>query len=268
MSLEERCQPIQLILSDVDGVLTDGHIVLDNQGIESKRFHIRDGLGIRLWQKAGYRFGVVTQRSSQSLKVRAAELGIDIVRQGITDKLMTVKQILAELGLAPQQACYVGDDLPDLPGGACGRAGGRGGGCLRRASPRGRVRHRGGRRLGGPARNDRDDSQGPTPLGGRDSGVLLEPAPSKATCHRHATRRPHLRHLRDRAGELLRVRDPGGPVYRAAGRSAPRPGGVHEELGRCELRPHRDSRELEALFPPGSWSCRTPRSWKAIRSRS
>jgi len=83
MNLEDRCRPIELILSDVDGVLTDGQIILDNQGIESKRFHVRDGLGVKLWQKAGYRFGMLTQRSSQSLKIRAAELGVEIVRQGI-----------------------------------------------------------------------------------------------------------------------------------------------------------------------------------------
>ena len=115
MNLEERCQPISLLLSDVDGVLTDGRVILDNQGIESKAFHIRDGLGIKLWQKAGCQFGMLTLRSTQSLKVRAAELGIDIIRQGVPDKLTALKQILAELKLDRQRVCYLGDDLPDLP---------------------------------------------------------------------------------------------------------------------------------------------------------
>ncbi len=115
MTLEPRCESIELILADVDGVLTDGRVVIDNQGIETKQFHIRDGMGIRLWQKAGYRFGVVTSRSSQVVKMRAAELGIGIVRQGTSDKLSTVLEILGELRLAPSQACYIGDDLPDLP---------------------------------------------------------------------------------------------------------------------------------------------------------
>ena len=115
MDLEARCQQIELMLSDVDGVLTDGRIMLDNQGIETKSFHVRDGLGIKLWQKAGYRFGVLTQRSSHSLKMRAAELGIELIRQGVPDKLNSLKQILAELGLRRQQVCYLGDDLPDLP---------------------------------------------------------------------------------------------------------------------------------------------------------
>jgi YrbI family 3-deoxy-D-manno-octulosonate 8-phosphate phosphatase len=112
--MEQRCQPIELLLADVDGVLTDGRVVVNNQGIETKQFHIRDGMGIRLWQKAGYRFGVVSLRSSQIVKMRAAELDISIVRQGAVDKLATTLEILAEHGLSPQQACYIGDDLPDL----------------------------------------------------------------------------------------------------------------------------------------------------------
>ncbi len=113
-TLEQRCESVELILADVDGVLTDGRVVINNQGIETKQFHIRDGMGIRLWQKAGYRFGVITSRSSQVVKMRAAELGVGIVRQGAIDKLATLQQILDELGLAPAQACYIGDDLPDL----------------------------------------------------------------------------------------------------------------------------------------------------------
>ena len=115
MNLEERSQRIELILADVDGVLTDGRIVVNNQGIETKLFHIRDGMGIRLWQKAGYRFGVVSLRSSQIVKMRAADLEIGIVRQGTRDKLATTLEIIGPLGLAPQQVCYIGDDLPDLP---------------------------------------------------------------------------------------------------------------------------------------------------------
>ena len=115
MTLDQRCQSIELILADVDGVLTDGRVIVNNQGIETKQFHIRDGMGIKLWQKAGYRFGLVTSRSSQIVKMRAAELEIAIVRQGAADKLATTREILSELGLAPHQACYIGDDLLDLP---------------------------------------------------------------------------------------------------------------------------------------------------------
>ncbi len=115
MKLEERCQQIELILADVDGVLTSGQIIFDNQGIETKQFHIHDGLGIRLWQRAGYRFGVITGRSSHIVKVRAAELNIELVRQAAEDKWPVAQEILNQLELEPRQACYIGDDLPDLP---------------------------------------------------------------------------------------------------------------------------------------------------------
>jgi len=115
MKLEQRCQEIELVLADVDGVLTPGQIVFNNQGIETKQFHIRDGLGIRLWQRAGYKFGLITGRSSHIVKIRAAELDVEIVRQTAEDKLPVAQEILAQLGLQPHQACYIGDDLPDLP---------------------------------------------------------------------------------------------------------------------------------------------------------
>ena len=115
MKIEQRCHDIELVLSDVDGVLTPGEIVFNNQGIETKQFHIRDGMGIRLWQRAGYKFGVVTGRSSHIVKIRAAELNVEIVRQTAEDKLPVALEILSGLGLEPHQACYIGDDLPDLP---------------------------------------------------------------------------------------------------------------------------------------------------------
>jgi 3-deoxy-D-manno-octulosonate 8-phosphate phosphatase (KDO 8-P phosphatase) len=115
MKENERCRRIQLILSDVDGVLTDGGISFDNQGVEHKQFHIRDGLGIRIWQRAGFKFGIVTGRTSQIVKQRAAELGIEIVRQGFEQKWPTVVEVMQGLGLVPEQVCFIGDDLPDLP---------------------------------------------------------------------------------------------------------------------------------------------------------
>ncbi len=115
MKLPDLCRPIELILSDVDGVLTDGGIWYDNQGVELKAFHIRDGLGIKLWQRAGFRFGLLTARTSHIVKLRALELGIDMVRQGFENKLPAAMEILRELHLAPEQACYIGDDLTDLP---------------------------------------------------------------------------------------------------------------------------------------------------------
>jgi 3-deoxy-D-manno-octulosonate 8-phosphate phosphatase (KDO 8-P phosphatase) len=115
MNVDERCRQIELILSDVDGVLTDGGVVLDSQGVETKQFHIRDGMGIRLWQQAGHPFGLITLRSSQVVRLRAAELGIEIIQQGIGNKLAAVQHILQQRRLSFEQVCYIGDDLPDLP---------------------------------------------------------------------------------------------------------------------------------------------------------
>jgi YrbI family 3-deoxy-D-manno-octulosonate 8-phosphate phosphatase len=115
MKLAQRCSQIRLLLTDVDGVLTDGGVILVNQGIESKCFNIRDGLAVRLWQQAGGMAGIVTGRSSQVVKLRAAELDMQVVRQGVKDKLPEVQAIAASLGLKAEEIAYLGDDLPDLP---------------------------------------------------------------------------------------------------------------------------------------------------------
>jgi 3-deoxy-D-manno-octulosonate 8-phosphate phosphatase (KDO 8-P phosphatase) len=114
MSVDQKCKSVELILSDVDGVLTDGRLIYNNQGVESKVFHIRDGQGIRLWRNAGRPFGLVTLRESNIVRTRAAELQIDILRQGVADKLATIDGIRKELDLRWEQVCYLGDDLPDV----------------------------------------------------------------------------------------------------------------------------------------------------------
>ncbi len=111
----ELARRIRLILSDVDGVLTDGSIVIDNAGVETKSFFVRDGLGIKLWQRAGFTFGLLTARNSQIVKLRAAELEIDIVRQGSVDKLPIAREVFAQVGVTAEEVCYIGDDLQDLP---------------------------------------------------------------------------------------------------------------------------------------------------------
>ncbi len=115
MSLTDLCQPIELILTDVDGVLTDGRFMLDSEGAESKQFHSRDGQGIRLWQQGGGQVGIITGRSSSVVTLRAAELDIAIVHQGVAGKLPVALAICDQLGLSMSQVCYVGDDLPDVP---------------------------------------------------------------------------------------------------------------------------------------------------------
>jgi YrbI family 3-deoxy-D-manno-octulosonate 8-phosphate phosphatase len=113
--LDRRLAGVQLLLLDVDGVLTDGGVTWSNDGVEHKTFNIRDGLGLRVWQRAGCRAGIVTGRSSHVVQLRADELGIDIVRQGVDDKLAAVAAIVAESDLAWEQVAFMGDDLPDLP---------------------------------------------------------------------------------------------------------------------------------------------------------
>ena len=114
MSFAETCAKIELILSDVDGVMTDGGIRLLDDGRQLMVFHIRDGMGVRLWREAGKRFGIVTARDLEAVRRRAADLQLDIVRQGIDDKLPAVDAIAAELGLNRAAICYIGDDLLDL----------------------------------------------------------------------------------------------------------------------------------------------------------
>jgi len=114
-SLQERCQTIELLLVDVDGVLSDGGINYDATGTEIKNFHVRDGSGIKLWQRAGKRVGIISGRTSPCSTVRAAELGMKPVVQGSADKLADLDAIVKDLGLSREQVCFVGDDIPDLP---------------------------------------------------------------------------------------------------------------------------------------------------------
>lgn len=113
--MDERCRNIRLLLLDVDGVLTDGRIIYDNNGVESKAFDVKDGHGLKLVQRAGIRVGIITGRKSQVVAHRAAELGIDILYQGAKDKMIPYRQILTDHGYTDEQVAYVGDDVVDLP---------------------------------------------------------------------------------------------------------------------------------------------------------
>src|SRR5438105_858633 len=115
MTLAERIAPVELLVLDVDGVLTDGRIVYADGGAEVKAFHVRDGSALTLWKRAGRRAAIVTGRSSPVVDRRAAELGVGTVIQGAGDKGEALRRVLAKMGLRPEQACAVGDDLFDLP---------------------------------------------------------------------------------------------------------------------------------------------------------
>jgi 3-deoxy-D-manno-octulosonate 8-phosphate phosphatase (KDO 8-P phosphatase) len=114
-TLAERAAAIELLVLDVDGVLTDGRIIYSEHGDELKQFHVRDGSAIRLWQEAGWRVALLTGRSSNVVSRRAQELGIRMVHQGCADKFAAYRTVLAECGVSADKVCAVGDDVPDLP---------------------------------------------------------------------------------------------------------------------------------------------------------
>lgn len=114
-ALAGRARALKLILTDVDGVMTDGSLLLLPDGSEAKAFHVRDGLAIVLAHQAGLRTGLISGRASAVVARRAQELGMAVVRQGIGDKAAALRQILAEQRLEAHEVGYVGDDLNDLP---------------------------------------------------------------------------------------------------------------------------------------------------------
>lgn len=113
--LTARAQHIRLLLFDVDGVLTDGRLLLGADGHESKRYHIRDGTALVWARQTGLLTGLLSARASASTTERARQLGVSIVRQGADDKLTAYEELLAEHGLNDAEVAYMGDDVLDLP---------------------------------------------------------------------------------------------------------------------------------------------------------
>jgi len=106
---------IQLLALDVDGVLTDGTLVINADGSESKFFNSLDGHGIRMWRRAGLKVVFLSGRQSAPTKHRAEQLEIDYCLQDCHDKLPVIENLLGQIGLSAPQVAYIGDDLPDLP---------------------------------------------------------------------------------------------------------------------------------------------------------
>ena len=109
--LAARCGPIELLVVDVDGVLTDGVIAIDDHGVETKHFHVRDGSAISLWRKAGKRAAILSGRSAPSVEIRAAELGISPVIQGAANKGGPFRELIETLGLEPRPPFPLGHTL-------------------------------------------------------------------------------------------------------------------------------------------------------------
>jgi 3-deoxy-D-manno-octulosonate 8-phosphate phosphatase (KDO 8-P phosphatase) len=110
-----RAAQIKLVVFDVDGVLTDGSLFVGDDGQEYKAFHSRDGFGMKLLKNSGVEIGIITARTSEVVKHRMENLGIEHVYQGQLEKLPAFEQLVAKLGLSKEQTCYVGDDVVDLP---------------------------------------------------------------------------------------------------------------------------------------------------------
>lgn len=113
--LLKKAEKIRLILSDVDGVMTDGRLYYSPDGETLKVFHVKDGLGIKLVQQHGIEFGIISGRQSQQVERRCQELGIRHLYQGQEHKEQVYRELLALLHLAPEQVAYIGDDWPDVP---------------------------------------------------------------------------------------------------------------------------------------------------------
>ena len=110
----ERASRVTLVLLDVDGVMTNGRLYMGPDGQESRAFHVRDGQGVRLGQRGGLMFGIVSGRDARVVADRAAELYITEVHQGIRDKVACVEAMLTRLDLPADRVAFVGDDLADV----------------------------------------------------------------------------------------------------------------------------------------------------------
>lgn len=104
---------IRLFVMDVDGTMTDGAVYLDGKGGEFKRFDVRDGLGIACLMRSGVRTAIISGRESAVTAVRAKELGIEVVVQGVKDKLAAIREIASRISLEPEDIAYIGDDVND-----------------------------------------------------------------------------------------------------------------------------------------------------------
>jgi 3-deoxy-D-manno-octulosonate 8-phosphate phosphatase (KDO 8-P phosphatase) len=111
----ERAKRLKVMIFDVDGVMTDGTLYYSERGEELKAFNTQDGHGVKMLKQSGVEVALITARSSRAVELRAANLGIAHLYQGVEDKRDAYAALLAQLGLAAEQSGYMGDDLLDLP---------------------------------------------------------------------------------------------------------------------------------------------------------
>ncbi|MFZ4538857.1 KdsC family phosphatase [Propionivibrio sp.] len=113
--IKARASRLKLMAFDIDGVLTDGALFYTDDGIEIKAFNTRDGLGLKMLQKAGISVAIITGRKARCVESRMRNLGIDLLYQGIENKWETMQTLLTRLGISADEAGYMGDDIVDLP---------------------------------------------------------------------------------------------------------------------------------------------------------
>lgn len=112
--IREKAEKIKMVILDVDGVMTDGTIILDDRGNELKMFHVRDGHGIKLLNKAGIKVAIITGRTSKVVERRAAELGINDLYQGVLEKASVYNSLLKKYNFRDEEIAYMGDDIVDI----------------------------------------------------------------------------------------------------------------------------------------------------------
>src|SRR3990167_5433217 len=110
----EKAKDIKLVILDVDGVMTDGRIVIDDNGVESRNFDIKDGMGVVVMMMSGVEVAIITSKKSVAVRHRAEELKIKRFHEGIKKKTEPYEEMLKEMGITDAQVAYVGDDLVDL----------------------------------------------------------------------------------------------------------------------------------------------------------
>jgi 3-deoxy-D-manno-octulosonate 8-phosphate phosphatase (KDO 8-P phosphatase) len=115
ITLPNKLKDIQLLLLDVDGVLTDGSIIYSDEDSETKVFNVKDGFGLKLVMAAGIKVGLVTGRTSRALHRRCRDLGIRYIYDGVQQKAPLLDKIITETGVGAANTAFIGDDLPDLP---------------------------------------------------------------------------------------------------------------------------------------------------------
>lgn len=113
--MNDKLKNIRLLLLDVDGVMTDGRIIYDGNGLETKFFNVKDGHGIKMLQRYGIDVGIITGRTSPVVDIRARELGIELLYQGALRKLESYEDVKRKTGLEDSQIAYMGDDIIDVP---------------------------------------------------------------------------------------------------------------------------------------------------------